>query len=95
MSSVTVSKLKAKLWLAMQVDFQALLAEVDAACKQFRKPTLLLFGPNDPFIDLKTVFSFLDDKRTNFSMAPTSTRVRARPPVTRPQNVTDHLCSTR
>lgn len=64
-----------KLCWAMQVDFPALLAEVNTACRAWRKPTLLLFGPNDPFIDLKTVFAFLDDKRTNFEMAPTSTRV--------------------
>lgn len=53
----------------------ALLAEVNEACRSWRKPTLLLFGQNDPFIAMKTVFDFLEDKRTNFELAQLSTRV--------------------
>ncbi len=58
-----------------QVDFPTLLAEVESACRTWRKPTLLLFGQNDPFINIKTTFAFLDDMRTNFELAQLSTRV--------------------
>ncbi len=58
-----------------QVDFPALLAEVESACRTWKKPTLLLFGQNDPFINIKTTFAFLDDMRTNFELAQLSTRV--------------------
>jgi pimeloyl-ACP methyl ester carboxylesterase len=57
------------------VDFPALLAEVESACRTWKKPTLLLFGQNDPFINIKTTFAFLDDMRTNFELAQLSTRV--------------------
>lgn len=60
-----------------QVDFPAVLAEVDSACRTWRKPTLLLFGQNDPFISPKSTFDFLEDKRTNFELAQLATRVSA------------------
>ncbi|KAL3139633.1 hypothetical protein ABBQ38_003949 [Trebouxia sp. C0009 RCD-2024] len=58
-----------------QVDFPSLLAEVNEACRSWRKPSLLLFGQNDPFIPITTVFDFLEDKRTNFELAQLSTRM--------------------
>ncbi|DBB04005.1 TPA: hypothetical protein ACH3X1_013066 [Trebouxia sp. C0004] len=58
-----------------QVDFPTLLAEVESACRTWRKPTLLLFGQNDPFINMRTTFAFLDDMRTNFELAQLSTRM--------------------
>lgn len=61
--------------MLQQVDFPSLLAEVNERCRAWRKPTLLLFGQNDPFIAIKTVFDFLEDKRTNFELAQLSTRV--------------------
>lgn len=48
---------------------------MNEACRSWRKPTLLLFGQNDPFIPIKSIFDFLEDKRTNFELAELSTRV--------------------
>lgn len=84
------------MWL--QVDFAALLAEVDTACRTWKKPTLLLFGQNDPFINPKSTFDFLDDKRTNFELATLATRVAPMPYVllfllpSCCRNGTDQIC---
>lgn len=61
--------------MLFQVDFPSLLAEVESACRTWRKPTLLLFGQNDPFINIKSTFAFLDAMRTNFQLSQLSTRV--------------------
>ena len=54
----------------------AILSEVDSTCKKWKKPTLLLFGQHDPFINAKSTFEFLQNKRTNFELAQTATKVR-------------------
>ncbi|GLC38917.1 hypothetical protein PLESTB_000461300 [Pleodorina starrii] len=48
-----------------QVDFPKLLRKVDEGYASWRKPSLCLFGPSDPFVDVSTVFEFLESKRTN------------------------------
>ncbi|GIL86908.1 hypothetical protein Vretimale_15552 [Volvox reticuliferus] len=48
-----------------QVDFPKLLKKVDEGYLTWRKPSLCLFGPSDPFVEVGTVFQFLESKRTN------------------------------
>ena len=60
---------------SVQVDFAALLAEVDSMCRTWKKPTLLLFGQKDPFINSKTTFAFLQNQRTNFELAQLAIKV--------------------
>lgn len=47
-----------------QVDYPALLQKVDETYCDWRKPALLIFGGADPFINLGSVFEFLESKRT-------------------------------
>ena len=61
----------------MQVDFPKLCARVDDGFMSWRKPSMLLFGSDDPFIDLGTAFEFLDSKRTNMKISTVPARVRA------------------
>eukprot|EP00775_Hariotina_reticulata_P012653 gene12653-12780_t len=51
-----------------QLDFSKVLKEVDDGYRTWRKPSLLLFGANDPFIDVKNPFAFLESKRTNMRL---------------------------
>ncbi|GBF97090.1 haloalkane dehalogenase-like [Raphidocelis subcapitata] len=39
--------------------------QVDDAYTRWRQPTLLLWGSNDPFMDARSAFDFLETKRTN------------------------------
>lgn len=48
-----------------QLDFPKLLKKVDEGYRTWRKPSLCLFGSSDPFVDVATVFEFLETKRTN------------------------------
>ncbi|KXZ44230.1 hypothetical protein GPECTOR_70g460 [Gonium pectorale] len=48
-----------------QVEFAKLVREVDDGYRTWRKPTVCLFGPSDPFVDVGSVFEFLESKRTN------------------------------
>lgn len=38
---------------------------MDEGYRTWRKPSLCLFGSSDPFVDVATVFEFLETKRTN------------------------------
>lgn len=58
-----------------QLDFNKLLQQVDSGYRSWRKPSLLLFGANDPFVDVKNPFAFLDDKRTNMRLVTASAKV--------------------
>jgi hypothetical protein len=58
-----------------QLDFSKLLQQVDSGYRSWRKPSLLLFGANDPFVDVKNPFAFLDDKRTNMRLVTASAKV--------------------
>lgn len=58
-----------------QLDFSKLLQQVDSGFRTWRKPSLLLFGANDPFVDVKNPFAFLDDKRTNMRLVTASAKV--------------------
>lgn len=60
-----------------QLDFNKLLQQVDSGYRSWRKPSLLLFGANDPFVDVKNPFAFLDDKRTNMRLVTASAKVRS------------------
>lgn len=51
------------------LDFPALLREVDEGFTGWRRPALVLHGANDQFLDLKTVFDWLESKRTNIRIA--------------------------
>lgn len=44
-------------------------------CRTWRKPSVLLFGAADPFIELKSVFEFLDTKRTNMKAVTASAKL--------------------
>jgi hypothetical protein len=57
------------------LDFSKLLQQVDAGYRSWRKPSLLLFGANDPFVDVKNPQAFLDDKRTNMRLVTASAKV--------------------
>lgn len=58
------------------LDFSKLLQQVDGGYRSWRKPSLLLFGANDPFVDVKNPQAFLDDKRTNMRLVTASAKVR-------------------
>eukprot|EP00798_Chlamydomonas_sp_ICE-L_P029355 gene29355-12447_t len=47
------------------VDYDKLLRKVDEGFLTWRKPTVLLFGANDTFMDAGAPFDFLENKRTN------------------------------
>ena len=49
-------------------DYQALLKRVDEGYCSWKKPSVLLFGAADPFVDLSSAFSFLETKRTNMKV---------------------------
>lgn len=60
------------------VDWQPLLNKVDEGYSKWRKPSLLLFGADDPFISVKSAFDFLESKRTNMRIATASAKVGGR-----------------
>ena len=59
-----------------QLDWSNLLKAVDDGFRTWRKPSLLLFGANDPFVDVKNPFNFLDSKRTNMRLVTATAKVR-------------------
>ena len=61
-----------------QVDFAKLLAKVDEGYCSWRKPSVLLFGGSDPFVDAASAFSFLDSKRTNMKALNVAAKVCVR-----------------
>ncbi len=61
----------------LQVDFPKLLARVDEGCRTWRKPSVVLYGANDPFCDVSGAFQFLESKRTNMKMLSVPVKVRA------------------
>lgn len=61
--------------LVWQVDFPKLCARVDDGFMTWRKPSMILFGGDDPFIELGTAFDFLDNKRTNMKISTAPSRV--------------------
>lgn len=52
-----------------KVDFPALLKRVDQGYESWRKPSLLLFGTSDTLVPFKSVFDWLDSKRTCMKLA--------------------------
>lgn len=52
-----------------QIDFGAVLREVDEGYATWRKPSLVLHGSADPFVDLKSVLEWLESKRTCMRLA--------------------------
>ncbi|KAL4442929.1 hypothetical protein ABPG77_008420 [Micractinium sp. CCAP 211/92] len=52
-----------------RVDFPQLLRRVDQGYESWRQPSLLLFGTSDQFINLKSVFDWLESKRTCMKLA--------------------------
>ncbi|PRW56273.1 hydrolase or acyltransferase of alpha beta superfamily isoform A [Chlorella sorokiniana] len=52
-----------------KLDWPALLRRVDEGYCSWRQPSLLLFGTSDQFIELKTVFEWLESKRTCMRVA--------------------------
>jgi hypothetical protein len=58
-----------------QLDFTKVLKEVDDGYRTWRKPSLLLFGANDPFIDVKNPFAFLESKRTSMRLVTATAKV--------------------
>lgn len=59
-----------------QLDWNGLLKAVDDGYRTWRKPSLLLFGANDPFVDVKNPFDFLDSKRTNMRLVTATAKVK-------------------
>ncbi|KAF8067235.1 choline monooxygenase [Scenedesmus sp. PABB004] len=57
------------------LDFPALLRQVDEGYRTWRKPSVLLFGANDPFVNVKSAFEFLDSKRTNMRLVTASAKL--------------------
>lgn len=57
----------AAVWATMDAmpSWPGLLAKVDEGFRRWRQPSLLLFGSSDPFVDTRSVFDFLETKRTN------------------------------
>lgn len=62
--------------MCRQVDFNKLLKEVDEGFYTWRKPTALCFGSSDPFLDVSSVFDFLESKRTNMKAMSIGAKVR-------------------
>ena len=73
----------------VQLDFPALLGEVDEAYRRWKAPTLLLFGQADPFVESKGVFEWLEDKRTNMKLARVDTRLGHAPQEDYPEAIMD------
>lgn len=64
-----------------QLDFGALLKAVDDGFRSWRQPSLVLFGANDPFVDVKSAFAFLDSKRTSMRMVTATAKLGHMPQV--------------
>ncbi len=47
--------------------------QVDEEYRTWRKPSVVLFGGSDPFLNVASAFAFLESKRTNMKV---SVRVR-------------------
>eukprot|EP00195_Chlamydomonas_chlamydogama_P017034 CAMPEP_0202894956 /NCGR_PEP_ID=MMETSP1392-20130828/4247_1 /ASSEMBLY_ACC=CAM_ASM_000868 /TAXON_ID=225041 /ORGANISM="Chlamydomonas chlamydogama, Strain SAG 11-48b" /LENGTH=374 /DNA_ID=CAMNT_0049579815 /DNA_START=22 /DNA_END=1146 /DNA_ORIENTATION=- len=58
-----------------KVDFGNLLQRVDEGFVSWRKPSALLFGSSDPFLDVGSVFQFLESKRTNMKAMSASAKL--------------------
>lgn len=58
-----------------KVEFTKLLNKVDDGYRTWRTPSLLLFGANDPFVSVQSVFDFLESKRTTMKMVTASAKV--------------------
>ena len=52
-----------------RLDWAALLRDVDEGYRSWRKPSLVVVGGADPFLDLPAALSWLDSKRTCMRMA--------------------------
>lgn len=52
-------------------------AQVDAGFQRWRAPSLLLFGNDDPFVDVRSAFEFLETKRTSMQTTTVPAKVRA------------------
>lgn len=58
-----------------QLDFSGLLSAVDDGFRTWRKPSLLLFGGSDPFVDVKNAQAWLDSKRTNMRLVTATAKI--------------------
>lgn len=58
-----------------QLDWNGLLKAVDDGFRTWRKPSLLLFGANDPFVNVQNAFDFLDSKRTSMRLVTATAKV--------------------
>eukprot|EP00879_Flechtneria_rotunda_P020475 GHRR01021543.1.p1 GENE.GHRR01021543.1~~GHRR01021543.1.p1 ORF type:complete len:255 (+),score=70.96 GHRR01021543.1:187-951(+) len=74
-----------------QLDFPALLKAVDEGYRTWRKPSLLLFGANDPFVPVKSAFEFLDTKRTNMRLVTATAKLGHCPQEDYPEAIQDTL----
>lgn len=70
-----------------QVDFPKLLSRVDEGCRTWRKPSVVLFGANDPFCDVGGAFQFLENKRTNMKMLSVAVKLGHMPQEDYPEAV--------
>lgn len=74
-----------------QLDWPKLLTSVDDEFITWRKPSLLLFGSNDPFVDVSTAFAFLDSKRTNMKVASVAAKLGHMPQEDYPEAIQDTI----
>ncbi|KAI8113757.1 hypothetical protein M9435_003749 [Picochlorum sp. BPE23] len=59
----------AAIWHTMEnCDWEALKKQVDEEFVSFQKPTLLIHGNSDSFLDVKGTLDWLEEKRTNMKM---------------------------
>lgn len=58
-----------------QVDFGVLCKAVDEGYVTWRRPSLLVWGNKDPFLDVQNPFDFLNTKRTCMRMAQFTAKV--------------------
>lgn len=58
-----------------KMDWGKLLKEVDDGYRSWRKPSLLLYGSNDPFVKVPEAFDFLESKRTNMKCVTPSAKL--------------------
>ncbi|WIA12811.1 hypothetical protein OEZ85_006441 [Tetradesmus obliquus] len=74
-----------------QLDFSALLKQVDDGYRSWRKPSLLLFGANDPFVDVKNPQAWLDSKRTTMRLVTATAKLGHMPQEDYPEAIQDAL----
>ena len=59
----------AAIWHTMEnCDWEALKRQVDEEFASFQKPTLLIHGNSDSFLDVRSTLDWLEEKRTNMKM---------------------------